>query len=143
LQYAAFGYFLRETNLANGLVADSTREGAPASIAVVGFALSAYPVAVERGWMPREQAADRILLALRFFVGSPQGESPGMTGYKGFYYHFLDLQSGQRTWQCELSLIDTALLLAGALTASAYFTEYTKSETEIRELVDTLYRRIE
>jgi len=143
LQSAAFGYFLRETNLANGLVADSTRAGAPASIAVVGFALSAYPVAVERGWIPREQAVERVLLTLRFFWRSSQGETNSHTGYKGFYYHFLDLQSGQRTWQSELSLIDTSLLLAGALTAGAYFTESTNSEAEIRELADSLYRRVE
>jgi hypothetical protein len=143
LQSAACGYFLRETNLANGLVADSTRAGAPASIAVVGFALSVYPIAVERGWMPREKAVERVLLTLRFFWRSSQGETAGVTGYKGFYYHFLDLQTGQRVWQSELSLIDTSLLLAGALTAAAYFTELTNSEAEIRELADSLYRRVE
>jgi len=143
LQSAACGYFLRETNLANGLVADSTRVGAPASIAVVGFALSVYPVAVERGWMPREQAVERVLLTLRFFWRSSQGETASVTGYKGFYYHFLDLQTGQRVWQSELSLIDTSLLLAGALTAAAYFTGRTNSEAEIRELADSLYRRVE
>jgi len=143
LQSAAFGYFVRETNLANGLVADSTRAVAPASIAVVGFALSVYPIAVDRGWMQREQAVERVLLTLRFFWRSSQGDTAGHTGYKGFYYHFLDLQSGQRTWQSELSLIDTSLLLAGALTAAAYFTEPTRSEAEIRELADALYRRVE
>ena len=143
LQSAAFGYFLRETNLANGLVADSTRAGSPASIAVVGFALSVYPVAVERGWMPREQAVERVLLTLRFFWSSPQGEAVGLTGYMGFYYHFLDQHTGLRTWQSELSLIDTSLLLAGALTAAAYFTESANGEAEIRDLADSLYRRVE
>lgn len=143
LQRAAFGYFLAESNPANGLVADTTRKGSPASIAVVGFALSAYPVAVERGWVTREEAAARTLVTLRFFWTSPQNEASDATGYKGFYYHFLDPQSGKRVWQSELSLIDTTLLLAGILTAGAYFTERTPLETEIAALVDALYRRID
>src|SRR6266436_6294468 len=117
LQRAAFEYFLLNANPGNGLVADTTRDGAPSSIAVVGFALSAYCVAVERGWMTREEAAERTVVTLRSFWGSPQGEQPDATGYKGFYYLFLDLQSGKRVWLSELSLMDTALLLAGVLTA--------------------------
>src|SRR5580658_3702736 len=100
-QRAAFDYFLKEINPRNGLVADRTREGAPASIAVVGFALSSYPVGVERGWMDRAEAAARTLVTLRFFLNSPQSEMPDATGYKGFYYHFLDLKSGKRVWQSE------------------------------------------
>jgi hypothetical protein len=110
---------------------------------VVGFALSSYPVAVERGWITRQDAAARTLITLRFFWTSPQSEEADATGYKGFYYHFLDLQSGKRVWQAELSMIDTTLLCAGILTASAYFTESTQSETEIRELAGKLYRRID
>lgn len=143
LQRAAFGYFLKTFNPANGLIADTTRPGQPCSIAVVGFALSSYPVAVERGWMTREDAANRTLLALRFFSASAQNESADATGYKGFYYHFLDMQSGKRAWNSELSLIDTALLLAGVLLASIYFSGSTRSEAEIRELADALYRRVD
>ena len=143
LQRAAFGYFLNAYNPANGLVADRSLAGSPCSIAVVGFALSAYPVAVERGWMTRDAAVERTLVTLRFFLNSPDSEAPDATGYKGFYYHFLDMQSGRRVWQSELSLIDTALLVAGILTASAYFTENTQSETEIRELAGALYRRVD
>ena len=142
-QRAAFNYFVQECNLTNGLIADTTREGAPASIAVVGFALSSYPVAAERGWMTRADAVTRTLVTLRFFWNSPQSEHPDATGYKGFYYHFLDMHSGKRLWHSELSLIDTTLLLAGVLTASAYFTESTPKEMEIRELADALYRRID
>ena len=143
LQRAAFGYFLNAYNPANGLVADRSLAGSPCSIAVVGFALSSYPVAVERGWMTRDVAVERTLVTLRFFLNSPDSEAPDATGYKGFYYHFLDMQSGRRVWQSELSLIDTALLVAGILTASAYFTENTQSETEIRELAGALYRRVD
>jgi len=143
LQRAAFDYFLHETNPTNGLVSDTTRQGAPASIAVVGFALATYPIAVERGWITREEAAARIGVTLSFFWNSSQGEQSDATGYKGFYYHFLDLQTGKRTWTSELSLMDTALLLAGVLTAGIYFTEISQSENEIRELADALYRRID
>ena len=142
-QRAAFGYFLEQYNPENGLVADRSRAGAPASIAVVGFALSCYPVGVERGWMTRADAAARTLVTLRFFCNSLQSEQPDATGYKGFYYHFLDMKIGKRVWQSELSLIDTTLLLAGVLTAGVYFDEDTTTESEIRERADAIYRRID
>lgn len=141
LQHTAFSYFLRTANPANGLIADTTRKDVPASVAVVGFALSAYPVAVERGWMARTEAVERAGATLRFFWSSEQSHSAHATGYKGLYYRFLDMQTGARVWTSELSTIDTALLLAGALTVSAYFTRNTRNETELRELADALYRR--
>ncbi len=143
LEHGAFRYFVDAVNPANGLVADTSRKDSPASIAVVGFALSSYPVAVERGWLTREDAATRTLTTLRFFETSAQGSSEDATGYKGFYYHFLDLQSGKRVWQCEVSPIDTALLFAGVLTAGAYFTDATSSEAEIRALARELYGRVD
>ena len=143
IQCAAFGYFLEEFNVENGLVADTSRAGSPCSIAVVGFALSAYPVAVERGWMTRADAVNRTLATLRFFCASEQSESPEATGFKGFYYHFLDMHSGARVWHSELSMIDSALLVAGMLTAGRYFTAKTPEETELRALVETLYLRID
>jgi len=112
LQRHSFGYFLNETNPANGLVADRTQPGAPASIAAVGFALAAYPVGVERGWMTRTDAIERTLALLRFFWTSPQGTAPDMSGYKGFYYHFLDMTTGGRVDLCELSTVDTSFLPA-------------------------------
>ncbi len=143
LQRAAFDYFLETTNLLNGLVADTSRDNSPVSIAVVGFALSSYPVAVDRGWIARADAVQRSLTALRFFCDSDQSGSPTATGFKGFYYHFLDIRTGARVWQSELSMIDTGLLIAGALTTSMYFTADTTDEIELRDLVDFLYRRID
>lgn len=143
IEHAAINYFLRTANLANGLVPDTSREGSPCSIAVVGFALSAYPIAVERGWLPREEAVARSVAALRFFRDSDQSGSSDATGYKGFYYHFLDMQSGARAWRSELSMIDTALLIAGALTASMYFDAKTAQENELRKIADQLYRRVD
>ena len=143
LQRAAFEYFLLAVNPVNGLIADTSRANSPCSIAAVGFALSAYPVAVERGWMARADAVERTLRALRFFRDCDQSGSPGATGYKGFYYHFLDMQTGCRVWQCELSMIDTALLIAGALTAGQYFSADAANEAELRRVADELYRRID
>src|SRR6202453_3296582 len=114
LQHESFNYFLHETNPANGLVIDKNEANWPASIAATGLALAAYPVAVERGFMPRPAAGRRTLNTLRFFWNSPQGPEPDATGYKGFYYHFLDAQSGRRSWQCELSTVDNAFLLIDA-----------------------------
>jgi hypothetical protein len=143
LQRAAFSYFLQAVNPANGLIADTSRENSPASIGVVGFALSAYPLAVERGWMARAAAVDRSLATLRFFHDSDQSGSPEATGYKGFYYHFLDMHTGARFWRSEVSMIDSALLIAGALTAGRYFTAKTADEIQLRELVDVLYGRVD
>jgi len=142
-QSGAFGYFLNHCNLENGLVADRSRPGGPASIAVVGFALSSYPVGVERGWMTRAEAATRTLKTLRFFLGSEQDKAPDATGYNGFYYHFLDMKTGRRAWRSELSMIDTTLLLAGVLVAGAYFNDDTPVETEIRERAEAFYQRID
>jgi len=143
LERAAFGYFLGAANPSNGLIADTSRESSPASIAVVGFGLSAYPVAVERGWMTRADAVTRTLAALRFFRDSDQSGGPEATGFKGFYYHFLDMQTGARVWRSELSTIDTALLIAGALTAGRYFSADTPAETELRALAEALYLRVD
>lgn len=141
LQRDTFGYFLHETNPANGLVADKTAEDWPASIAATGLALAAYPVGVERGFISRSDAVERTLTTLRFFWNSRQGPEPDATGYRGFYYHFLDMQTGHRAWQCELSTVDSAFLLAGALTGGIYFDAETADEREIRDLGDALYRR--
>jgi hypothetical protein len=141
LQRETFGYFLHETNPANGLVIDKTAKDWPASIAATGLALACYPVAVERGFMPRAAAVKRTLTTLRFFWNSPQGPAAEATGYHGFYYHFLDMETGRRAWECELSTVDSAFLLAGALTAGMYFSAETPDEQEIRTLADALYRR--
>ena len=141
LQRETFGYFLHETNPVNGLVIDKTAPDWPSSIAATGLALACYPISVERGFMSRSAAVERTLATLRFFWNSPQGPEPDATGFQGFYYHFLDMKTGRRAWQCELSTVDTAFLLAGALTAAMYFDADSVGEDEIRTLADALYRR--
>jgi hypothetical protein len=144
LQRATFRYFWTEANPANGLIADNTAPGeVPASIAGCGMALSTYVVAAARGFAPRAQIAERVSTMLRFFHDAPSGVDPDATGYKGFYYHFLNVETGRRAWRCELSTIDSAILLAGALTAARYFDADTPVESGIREIADALYRRVD
>jgi hypothetical protein len=143
LQRAAFDYFPRLTDPHNGLVADTSRPDSAASIAVVGFALSAYPVGVTRGWIARDAAVQLCLQVLRFLDRSDQTGSEESTGYRGFYFHFLDLERGLRAGQCELSSMDTALLIMGMLTAAAFFDASTPAETELRQLAEGLYHRVD
>ena len=143
LQRETLRYFLKEANPRNGLVPDNTGQESPSSITAVGFALAAYAVAVERGVMTRSEAIDRTLATLTFLWNSPQSEAGDATGYRGFFYHFLDMETGRRASKSELSTIDTTFLLAGALTAAAYFDRATSDETEIRVLADALYRRVD
>ena len=141
LQKDTFGYFLKETNPANGLVPDSTREGAFCSITAVGLALASYTVAVENRFMTRSEAVKRTLTTLKFFWEQPQGKGIDAIGYKGFFYHFLSMETGCRAGTSEVSTIDTTLFLAGALACGQYFTKDTKDEKEIRTLADALYLR--
>lgn len=142
-QHAAFNYFVENVNRENGLVSDRSTPGAPASIAAVGFALSSYPIGVERGWLSREAASEISLATLRFFWDSIQNEDPFATGYKGFYYHFLDMKTGKRVWQSELSMIDTALFLAGVLVVQSYFNRDISAEKEIRRVAEAIYSRVD
>ena len=141
LQLTTLLYYLHETNPDNGLVRDKTEPGAPASIAAIGMAMAAIPVIVERGIVIREFAAKITLKRLRYLTQCPQGPEPDASGYKGFFYHFLDIETGRRVWQCELSMIDSAFLFAGALTVATYFDRDTPAEAEIRDLALALYER--
>ena len=141
LQLATLEYYVHETNPATGLTRDKTDPEAPASIAAVGLGLASIPILVERGVIAREFAPEIVLRPLRFFRDSPQGPAPDATGYRGFYYHFLDMKTGRRVWQCELSTIDSTFLLAGMLACAAYFDADTAEEAEVRRVADDLYRR--
>jgi len=143
LQERAFRYFVEQTNPANGLVRDKDAPNWPASIAATGLALACYPVAIERGLMSRDTAIARTLATLSFFDASPQGTEPDAAGYRGFYYHFLDMDSGRRAWNCELSTVDSAFLIAGMLAAAAYFNDDTAPQRRIRELARSLYERVD
>ena len=142
LQERTFRWFWDLTNPENGLVPDRWPTRSFSSVAAVGFGLTAYPIGAERGWITREQARDRVLTTLRFLANAPQGPEPaGRTAYKGFFYHFLDMETGARFEKVELSTIDTTLLLAGALFCQSYFDRDDPGEAEIRSLAEDLYRR--
>ena len=144
LQARTFDFFWETTNSANGLAVDRYPDPPFASIASVGFALTAYPIGVERGYVSRAEAAERTLATLDFFWNAPMGEAPaGVTGHRGFFYHFLDMNTGERYQDTELSTIDTALLMGGVLAAQEYFDGQGDDEAQIRALADSLYRRVE
>jgi len=110
----------------------------------VGFGLTAYPIGAERGYVTRDEARRRVLDTLRFLANAPQGPQPrGVIGHKGLFYHFLDMGTGHRFEQVELSTIDTALLMAGVLFCQSYYDGDHAEEREIRDLADTLYRRVD
>src|SRR5947209_20242246 len=122
LEERTFHYFWDLTNPTNGLTPDRAPSPSFSSIAAVGFALTAYLVGVQRGYITRAQAAARTLTTLRFFWAAPQDSGvSGATGYHGFFYHFLDMRTGQRFQNVELSTIDTSLLLAGMLFCQSYY----------------------
>lgn len=144
VQRRTFRFFWETTNAANGLVPDRWPTPSFSSVAAVGFGLTAYVVAAERGWISRSEARDRVLTTVRFFWRAPHNDQTSqVTGYRGFYYHFLDMQSGHRFQQVELSTIDTGLLLMGVLAAQQYFAGTELAESEIRALADSIYFRVD
>ncbi len=139
-----FRYFWETTNAENGLAPDRYPSPAPASVAAVGFALTAYPVGVERGLITRNEARGRVLATLRFFHNAPQGpDARGMTGHKGFYYHYLNMTTGVRAGNAELSTVDTALFLCGVLFCASYFDRAHPREQQIRALAEAIYARVD
>jgi hypothetical protein len=144
LEQRTFRFFWDTTDTEKGLAHDRWPTQSFSSVAAVGFALTAYPIGVERGWAPRAEAARRTLNTLRFFHDAPQGpQASGVTGHKGFFYHFLDRATGTRFEQTELSTVDTALFLGGSMFAAGYFDRQTPVETEIRRLADAIYARVD
>ena len=144
LEERTFRFFWDTANRKNGLVPDRYPAQSFASIAAVGFALTAYPIGVERGYIKRNEATQRVLATLRFFSTAPQNPAlHGAAGYKGFFYHFLDMKTGERFGDSELSTVDTALFLAGALFCQVYFDKPEADEAEIRDLAEAIYRRVD
>ncbi len=136
IERAGFAFFRDEAHPVTGLVpdaacADGSGNGGVANVAGSGFALAAFTVADARGWMARTQVVLRVRGMLRFLATQAPHEH-------GFFYHFLDMETGARAWESEASSIDTGLLLCGALTARQYF-----GDPEISQLATTLYERVD
>ena len=145
IEKRTFQFFWDTTDERNGMTPDRFPSRPFASVAAIGFALTAYPIGIENGWISRRQAVDRTLLTLEFLLESPQGpEETGTIGHRGFFYHFLDMRSGHRyePW-VELSSVDTGLMMLGVLFAQAYYDGEDPREQRIREVADAVYRRIE
>jgi hypothetical protein len=129
-------FFLNFTNLdptsrGFGLTVDSTKKRHIASIASVGFALSAWVIAAERGYLPRQRALDITRQTLHTLLHHT-------SHHRGFFAHFLDMGSGTRIGKCEYSTIDTALCLNGVITVSTYF-----QDAEISQLAQQLLERVD
>jgi hypothetical protein len=142
IEQRTFRFFWDTVNRRNGLVPDRWPTPSFSSIAAVGFALPVYAIGAERGWCSRSQARDLTLTTLRFFWNAPQGPAErGTAGYKGFFYHFLDMQTGERFKDVELSSVDTTILLMGVLFAGQYYDRSEAGEAEIRGLSQAIYDR--
>jgi len=140
----SFLWFWDTVNPVNGLSPDRGPPPSASSIAAQGFALTAYPIGIERGYITREQGAQRVLLALKFLRDLPQGAgTAGIAGYRGFFYHFLNLNTGLRDGTTELSSVDTAWLMMGVLFCQSYFDGEGDAEPRIRSLAEELYGRVE
>jgi hypothetical protein len=140
LSKRTFMFFWEQTDPQTGIVRDRSRtDGQPSSeqareigsIASVGFGLSGLCIAAERGWLPRAEVIDRTRTTLRFFAER-------MPQQHGWFFHFINLGTGAREWQSELSSIDTALLLSGVLTVRRCF-----DDPETTRLADAVYRRVD
>lgn len=144
LEHRTFSYFWELADAHTYLIPDRWPTPSFSSIAAVGFGLNAYAIGAERGWVSRQQAAQRTLATLDALLALPQGpQATGVAGDHGFFYHFLDMHSGLRFETVELSTIDTTLLIAGVLTSQAYFDRDDAAEQAIRARADTLYRRVD
>ena len=144
IERRTFDFFWATANPANGLVPDRYPSSSPSSVAAIGFGLTAYVIGADRGFVTRAQARERTLKTVRFLRDAPQGpQARGTAGYKGFFYHFLDMKTGTRDGRCELSTIDTALLVAGLLHAQVHFNGTHPDEAEIRAGVDAIYWRVD
>ena len=141
LSHRAFLYFWEQSDPLTGLVRDRARaDGSPhdeahrnvASIAATGFGLTALCIAAERRWIDPTQARERARVTLRFFAERAPNE-------RGWFYHWMEATTGERTWNSEVSSVDTALLLGGVLTVRQFF----HRDAEIVELATKIYERID
>lgn len=144
LKKRTFNFFMEQVDEPTWSIPDRFPTHRFTSISATGFGLAAYLVGIENGYISREEGANRVLQTLRWYWNAPQGaDSSGVSGYKGFFYHFLEYGTGHRYKQVELSTVDTGLLMAGILACMSYFGSDNEIENEIRSLADSLYLRVE
>jgi len=132
----SFEFFWNEADPGTGFIADNAPAGdepnrSPCSVASIGFGLTGICIADSRGWITREQALERVRKTLKSTLELAAHEH-------GWFYHFIDMRTGEVAWDSEVSSIDTALFLAGALTCRNYF-----DDGVIADLVQRIYERVE
>jgi hypothetical protein len=141
LSRRAFLYFWEQADAKTGLTLDRTRNSGErtagvseevASLASTGFALTALSIGYFREWRTPAEIRERVRATLRHLCYEQQHE-------RGWYYHFVERHSGERAWKSELSTIDTALLVAGALTAQQCFDD----DAEIVRIAQEIYERVD
>lgn len=144
LQKRTFDFFWETVDDERGLTPDRYPTRTFCSVASIGFALTAYCIGVSRNYVTRQRAAVRTHSTLKYLLSLPQGDAAkGMAGHHGFFYHFLNYEDGTRYKDCELSSIDTTLLLYGALSAQVFFDQSDEIESEIRKLAQELFDRVD
>ena len=144
VQQTSFDYFWYLANPSNGLVPDRSTTTSPCSIAAVGFGLTAIGIGIDHGWISRTRGVARVLTTLNTFLNGPQGSNTsGTIGHKGWFYHFLEMNTALRSSSSELSSIDTALLLAGILYSKQYFDGTNTDEISIRTMADAIFSRVD
>ena len=132
----SYNFFIKEANTNKkskgyGLIKDKTQlANSIASIASVGYGLAALIIGVEHKWIKYEKAYERANRTLETFIKNVEGKN-------GFYYHFINMETGKREWNCEISIIDTAIFICGAITAGEYFGK------EVKNKADILYKKID
>jgi hypothetical protein len=136
LERANYLYFWEQANPQNGLVRDrfnarGADRGGVASIAATGFGLTALCIAEKRGYIPHAQARDRVLTTLRSLWKK-------LPNHRGFFYHFADMNTGERRWDSEVSSVDTAILLCGVLTCCRFY-----HHQEISDLAYGIFNRVD
>ena len=136
LEHASFQFFWEQASPKTGLIKDrcnvrATDTTTAASIASSGFGLTAICIAHKRGFIPYEPARLRVLQSLSFLWHK-------VPTHRGFFFHFADMNTGERMWESEVSSIDTAILLCGVLTCHAYF-----QDRDIQQLAHAIFDRVD
>ncbi len=137
IEHRAFRFFWEQSDPITGLTKDRNLANAPsdrrdvASIAANGFGLTTLAIADKRGWMKTPLIVDRVRATLDFLTNRAFQQH-------GFLYHFMHMHSGERAFNCEISTIDTSILLCGILTCRVYF-----DDPEIRSLATKFYERVD
>ena len=136
LESANFLYFWEQAGPKTGMVKDRCNlhvndQGIVASIAATGFGLTALCIGHQRGFISTEAALERVFAAFRFLWKK-------LPHHRGFFYHFANINTGERVWDSEISSVDTAILLCGVLSCRQHF-----RHPDVSQLADLIFNRVD